>query len=65
MKPPDSKSESGDLVPKIEEAGEVPQSPASIRDAIRRAQALVRLYVPEGRNLSEELIRERKGEVDS
>lgn len=31
----------------------------SARQAIRRAQALVRRYVPEGRSLSEELIQER------
>jgi bifunctional DNA-binding transcriptional regulator/antitoxin component of YhaV-PrlF toxin-antitoxin module len=30
------------------------------REAIRRAQALVRSYIPEGRNLSEELIAERR-----
>ena len=30
------------------------------REAIRRAQNLVRRYFPEGRMLSEELIRERK-----
>ena len=31
------------------------------REAIRRAQALVRQYVPEGRSLSDELIAERRG----
>lgn len=30
-------------------------------EAIRRAQALVRSYVPEGQSLSEELIQERRG----
>ena len=34
------------------------------REAIRRAQDLVRSYFPEGRMLSEELIRERKIEAD-
>lgn len=29
---------------------------------IRRAQALVRLYIPEGRNLSGELVEERRSE---
>jgi hypothetical protein len=33
--------------------------------AIRRAQALVRSYIPEGRSLSDELIAERKGESRS
>ncbi|MCH8282055.1 MAG: AbrB/MazE/SpoVT family DNA-binding domain-containing protein [Chloroflexi bacterium] len=33
------------------------------REAIRRAQGLVRSYFPEGRMLSEELIRERKIEA--
>ena len=32
------------------------------REAIRRAQALVRSYVPEGRSLSDELIAERRRE---
>jgi len=31
-------------------------------EAIRRAQALVRSYVPEGRSLSDELIAERRKE---
>jgi hypothetical protein len=35
---------------------------AKRRAAIRRAQALVRLYIPEGRSLSDELIQERRGE---
>ena len=34
----------------------------SPRQAITRAQTLVRNYIPEGRNLSEELIRERREE---
>lgn len=36
----------------------------STRHAIARAQALVRRYVPKGRNLSEELIRERREEAN-
>ena len=32
------------------------------REAIRRAQALVRSYIPEGRSLSDELIAERRRE---
>lgn len=32
--------------------------------AVTRSQALVRRYVPEGRNLSEELISERREEAD-
>ena len=32
------------------------------REAIRRAQALVRSYIPEGRMLSDELIEERRRE---
>jgi bifunctional DNA-binding transcriptional regulator/antitoxin component of YhaV-PrlF toxin-antitoxin module len=32
------------------------------REGIRRAQALVRSYIPEGRRLSEELIQERRKE---
>lgn len=34
------------------------------REGIRRAQALVRSYIPEGRRLSEELIRERRQESE-
>lgn len=34
----------------------------SRKEALRRAQALVRLYVPEGRRLSDELIEERRRE---
>ena len=33
------------------------------RRAVRRAQALVRRYVPKGRRLSEELLRERQEET--
>ena len=33
------------------------------RQAIHRAQTLVRRYVPKGRSLSEELIRERREEA--
>jgi len=32
------------------------------REGIRRAQALVRSYIPEGRRLSDELIEERRRE---
>jgi antitoxin PrlF len=32
------------------------------REAIRRAQALVRFYIPEGRMLSDEIIEERRKE---
>lgn len=35
----------------------------STRQAIARAQALVRRYIPEGRSLSEELIQERREEA--
>lgn len=35
----------------------------STRQAIKQAQALVRRYVPEDRNLSEELIQERREEI--
>jgi AbrB family looped-hinge helix DNA binding protein len=31
--------------------------------AVRRAQALVRRYVPQGRDLAEELVRERREEA--
>ena len=34
------------------------------RQAIKRAQEMVRRYVPEGRSLSEELIAERRAEVE-
>jgi len=35
----------------------------STRQAIARAQAMVRRYIPEGRSLSQELIRERREET--
>lgn len=35
----------------------------STRQAVNQAQRLVRRYVPKGRNLSEELIRERREEA--
>jgi hypothetical protein len=63
MKPPDLKNEKGDRIPEIEDLREAPQSPASARDAIRRAQAVVRLYIPEGQNLADELIAERRGKT--
>lgn len=34
----------------------------SSRQAVARAQTLVRSYIPEGRSLSDELIRERRNE---
>jgi antitoxin component of MazEF toxin-antitoxin module len=36
----------------------------STNEAVKRAQELIRRYVPEGRNLSEELIKERREEMD-
>ena len=36
----------------------------STRQAIARAQTLVRRYIPEGRRLSEELIQERREETN-
>jgi len=35
------------------------------REGVRRAQALVRSYIPKGRRLSEELIRQRRQESQS
>jgi AbrB family looped-hinge helix DNA binding protein len=35
----------------------------STRQAVARAQTLVRRYIPEGRSLSEELIKERREEA--
>ena len=35
----------------------------TIREAVRRAQEIVRRFVPEGRMLSDELIRERREEA--
>jgi bifunctional DNA-binding transcriptional regulator/antitoxin component of YhaV-PrlF toxin-antitoxin module len=49
-----------DLVLVLEEGSLRVMSP---REGIRRAQALVRTYIPEGQCLSEELIRERRGEA--
>ncbi|MBN1191164.1 MAG: AbrB/MazE/SpoVT family DNA-binding domain-containing protein [Dehalococcoidales bacterium] len=37
----------------------------SARQAIKRSQSLVRSYIRAGRSLSEELIRERREEVDN
>ncbi|MBN2240396.1 MAG: AbrB/MazE/SpoVT family DNA-binding domain-containing protein [Dehalococcoidales bacterium] len=36
----------------------------SARQAVQRVQELVRQYIPEGRNLSGELIQERREEAD-
>jgi antitoxin PrlF len=35
---------------------------STLKEGVRRAQALVRSYIPEGRLLSEELIEERRRE---
>ena len=35
----------------------------TVREAVRRAQKIVRRFVPEGRMLSDELIRERREEA--
>ena len=35
----------------------------TVREAVRRAQEIVRRFVPEGRMLSDELIRERREEA--
>ena len=35
----------------------------TFQQAVKQAQALIRRYVPEGRNLSEELIQERREEA--
>ncbi len=51
----------GDEVVMILEEGELRVLGA--RQAIARAQALVRRYVPEGRSLSQELIQERREEA--
>ncbi|MCH9037476.1 MAG: AbrB/MazE/SpoVT family DNA-binding domain-containing protein [Chloroflexi bacterium] len=48
----------GDHVMMLLEDGEIRILTA--KQAIKRAQALVRRYVPEGRMLSEELIQERR-----
>ena len=51
----------GDEVVLILEEGEI--RVVTARQAVRRAQALVRRYVPKGRSLSEDLIRERREEA--
>jgi bifunctional DNA-binding transcriptional regulator/antitoxin component of YhaV-PrlF toxin-antitoxin module len=52
--------DAGDELVLVLEAGAIRVS--TPREAIRRAQALVRAYVPEGRLLSDELIAERRRE---
>ncbi len=53
---------SGDeIIMHLDEAGLHIYTPAQ---ALARAQALVRRYVPEGRDLSEELISERREEAN-
>ena len=51
----------GDEVQLVLEDGEIRM--LSQRQAIVRAQNLLRSYVPNGRNLSEELIKERREEA--
>lgn len=51
----------GDEVVMVLEEGELRVLGA--RQAIARAQSLVRRYVPEGRSLSQELIQERRDEA--
>jgi AbrB family looped-hinge helix DNA binding protein len=52
---------SGDeIIMSLDEAGLHIYTPAQ---AVARAQALVRRYIPEGRSLSEELISERREEA--
>lgn len=53
--------ETGDQVVLVLEEGTVRL--LTPKEAIRRAQALVRQYVPEGRSLSDELIAERRREA--
>lgn len=53
--------ETGDEVILILEEGSVRMLPP--REAVKRAQALVRSYIPEGRRLSDELIEERRREA--
>ena len=53
--------ESGDTVVMVFEDGEIRLS--TPKRVVQRAQALVREYVPAGRKLSEELLRERREEV--
>ena len=50
----------GDEVVLSLEDGEIKVT--SARQAIARAQSLVRRYIPKGRNLSEQLIQERREE---
>ena len=52
----------GDKVLMILEDGEI--RIVNRNQAIKRAQTLVRRYVPEGRSLSEELIKERREEAE-
>ena len=51
----------GDEVQLVLEDGEIRM--VSQRQAIVRAQNMLRRYVPKGRNLSEELIKERREEA--
>jgi len=51
----------GDALMVFEEDGEIRLM--TIRESIRRAQALARKYVKPGRSLSKELIRERRAEA--
>ncbi len=51
----------GDEVVLVLEEGEI--RVVGTRQAVVRAQALVRRYVPEGRSLSQELIQERREEA--
>lgn len=51
----------GDEVLLVLEDGEI--RVVSARQAIARAQTLLRHYIPKGRSLSEELIRERREEA--
>ncbi|MBI4295822.1 MAG: AbrB/MazE/SpoVT family DNA-binding domain-containing protein [Chloroflexi bacterium] len=51
----------GDEVLLVLEDGEI--RVISMRQAISRAQTLLRRYIPKGRNLSEELIKERREEA--
>ena len=51
----------GDEVLMTLEDGEI--RVVSTRQAVARAQTLVRRYIPKGRNLSEELIKDRREEA--
>ncbi len=53
--------EAGEIIMHLDEEGLHLCTPAQ---AVARAQALVQRYVPEGRNLSGELISERREEAD-